>query len=80
MGQILIRNLDDVTIERLKRRARENRTSAEEEARRVLSADLRLDADVWAAEARALRDRTGPLPGPTSTELLRADRGRDDLA
>ncbi len=79
MGQMLIRNLDDHVIAGLKRRAEQNRTSAEEEARRALTASAGFDADAWRAETKALRDAIGPLPGPTSTELLRADRDRDNL-
>ncbi|MBE7218086.1 MAG: hypothetical protein INR64_06420 [Caulobacteraceae bacterium] len=80
MGQMLIRNLDDQVIANLKRRAVENRTSAEEEARRALIASAGFDADAWRAETRRFVDSIGPLPpGPTSTELLRADRDRDNL-
>ena len=78
MGQMLIRNLDDSVIAGLKRRAIENRTSAEEEARRVLATNVGFDVEVWLAKAKALRDRVGPLPGPDSTELLRQDRDRDN--
>ena len=78
MGQMLIRNLDDGAVERLRQRARDNRTSVEEEARRLLSADRR-NAETLDAEAKALRDRTGPLPGPSGAELIRTDRDRDDL-
>ena len=78
MGQMLIRNLDDSVLAGLKRRAAQNRTSAEEEARRVLSSDLGFDAEAWKARVKALRDEIGPLPGPDSTELLRADRDRDN--
>ena len=79
MGQMLIRNLDDATIERFKRRARDNQTSAEEEVRRVLNAAANLDPDMLQAQAKALRDRTGPLPGPSSLELLHAGREDDSL-
>ena len=77
MGQMMIRNLDDRVVEALKRRAAENRTSAEEEARRALAASIGFDPEAWRRQARALAERVGPLPGPTSTELLRADRNRD---
>ncbi len=79
MGQMLIRNLSDTIIEDLKRRAAENRTSAEEEARRALAARTDFNADAWIAEARRLREATGPLPGPSTLEMLRADRDRDNL-
>ncbi len=78
MGQMLIRNLDDSVIAGLKRRAAENRTSAEEEARQVLAKDVGFDVEAWLARAKALRDEIGPLPGFNSTELLRRDRDRDN--
>jgi plasmid stability protein len=82
MGQMLIRNLDDAVIATLKRRALENRTSAEEEARRVLSAGAapRFDAEAWRRDAEALAQRIGPLPGPTSLEILRSERYGDEEA
>ena len=83
MGQMLIRNLDDAVIATLKRRAAENRTSAEEEARRVLSAGAgaTFDAAAWRRDAEALAQRIGPLRGPTSLEILRSERyGGDDDA
>jgi plasmid stability protein len=78
MGQILIRNLDDAVIDRLKARARRNRTSAEEEARRALAAETGAGGDDWRERARALAARIGPLAGPDSTDLLRIDRDRDE--
>ena len=77
MGQMLIRNLDDALIDRLKARARDNHSSAEEEARRVLAASLGLEREALQAEAKALRARTGRIPGPSSLELLHAGRERD---
>ena len=80
MGQMLIRNLDDQVIAGLKRRAEQNRTSAEEEARRALTASAGFDADAWREETRKFREAIGPLPpGPSSLDLLRADRDRDNL-
>lgn len=82
MGQILIRKLDDAVIGKLKARARANGTSAEEEARRSLTADVGAPADVAAVLARLERAREmlGPQTGPTSTEMLRWDRDRDERA
>lgn len=77
MGQILIRNLDDAVIRRLKQRAARHRTSAEEEARRVLTAGAGIDRDILIARLNAVAKANGPQTGPTSTELLRADRDRD---
>ncbi len=79
MAQMVIRNLDDGVMEALRRRAAQNRTSAEEEARRALAASVGFDPEAWRAEARALAKEIGPLPGPDSTVLLRMDRyGEED--
>ena len=78
MGRILIRNLDDAVIAGLKRRAVENRTSAEEEARRALAASVGDGLQAWLARLEAARALNGPQSGPTSTEMLRADRNRDN--
>jgi antitoxin FitA len=81
MGQMLIRKLDDAIIAKLKARARENRTSAEEEARRALAGDVgRGDVEAVLARLHAVRSKIGRLPGPTSTEMLRWDRDRDERA
>lgn len=80
MGEMLIRNLDDSVIARLKRRAEQNRTSAEEEGRRALADSVRMDAAAWRAGVETFASGLGPQPGPTSTELLRADRDRDNSA
>jgi antitoxin FitA len=80
MGQMLIRNLDDGVIARLKARAALHQTSAEEEARRALSASVGGDREAILAKARAIREANGPQVGPSSLELLREDRARDDEA
>jgi len=45
MAQILVRNLDEGTKERLRRRARKNRRSMEAEAREILGNALREKAE-----------------------------------
>ena len=77
MGQILIRNLDDAVIAGLKRRAEQNGASAEEEARRGLAASVGFDAEAWRRQTEALADRVGTWAGPSSTDLLRAERCGD---
>lgn len=77
MGQMLIRNLDDDIIADLKAKARERRTSAEEQARQALRAYTRPDIEAWLARADAVRKMNGPQRGPDSVELIR--RGRDEL-
>ena len=78
MSELLIRDLDPAVISGLNQRAAENHTSPEEEARRVLADNVKVDREAWRARARVLADKIGPLPGPTSTEILRAMRYGDD--
>lgn len=80
MAQMLIRNLDPRLVSELKRRASQNRTSAEEEARRALAHSLGSDRTMWLTELDAIRAQSRP-PGPgeeTSLDWLRADRARDE--
>lgn len=76
MAQILVRDLDDETIQQLKDRARQHGRSLEAEARQILSRA----AGLGFAEARKLvRQWHKKLAGralPDSTELLREDRRR----
>jgi plasmid stability protein len=78
MGQIVIRNLDDAVLAALKSRAGRNGTSMEEEARRALAQNVGVGTQAWMARLDALRTQVGSLPGPSSLDLLRADRARDD--
>jgi plasmid stability protein len=87
MGAITIRKLDDAVIVRLKRRARANGRSMEEEARRVLEAaaaeaepqPARRSDDPDVEELKALeRERPGLLdengrfrPGPELVDYMR---------
>ena len=78
MGQIVIRNLDDAVVAALKARAKRNGASMEEEARRALAESLGVGVDAWLKRMDAIRERMGPPTGPSSLELLREDRARDD--
>jgi plasmid stability protein len=78
MGQIVVRNLDDAVIEALRRLAAANGTSTEEQARRALARAVGLDRAAAIERLAEIRRRIGRLPGPTSLELLRQDRGRDE--
>jgi antitoxin FitA len=77
MGQILVRNLDDAVIRRLKQRAVREKLSLEEAVRRILSdaepakpskAELLAEMDHIAAMSKAI---TEP---PYSEDLIREDR------
>lgn len=84
MAQLTVRNLDDDTVAALKARAAENGRSAEAEHRQILRGALRKGTapkdDFFAAAAR-LRARLGPVTagGPSTTEILQADRTRSDV-
>lgn len=80
MAQILIRNLDDAVIARLRQRAAEAGTSLEEEARRALSAAAGLTREAALARLDAVRANIGRIEGPSSLEDLRRDRARDETA
>ena len=76
MGQLLVRDLDDEVIARLKRRAAANGRSTEAEHRAILEAAVSSSNKDIAAAARQLR-QTVLDGGPDSVEILhdiRAER------
>ncbi|MFZ5914886.1 MAG: FitA-like ribbon-helix-helix domain-containing protein [Pseudomonadota bacterium] len=77
MAQILIRNIDDAVIAKLRQRAAEAGTSLEEEARRALANSAGLTRKAALARLDAVRERIGRPRGPSSLEDLRRDRARD---
>jgi antitoxin FitA len=78
MGQLLVRNLDDDVIERLKAKAVERGTSLEQLARDTLTeAARRQERLAWVAEMDALRAQTTYDPAWNSTEEIR--KARDEL-
>ncbi|HTQ14359.1 MAG TPA: hypothetical protein VMH86_10825 [Rhizomicrobium sp.] len=77
MGQIIVRNLDDAVIQRLKRRAAREKLSVEETVRRIL-ADAE-PAQPSKAELLAEIDRIAHMGKPIteppySEDLIREDR------
>jgi plasmid stability protein len=76
MAQIIVRNLDDVVVERLKTRARDNDRSLEAEVRHILEQSAKMDM----AQARLIvMERRKKLQGrkfADSVELIREDRDR----
>lgn len=77
VSQILVRNLDDAKVERLKSRARAHGRSLQAEAKDILEqSSARIDI----AEARKLVDcirrSFGGRKFDDSTELVREDRNR----
>lgn len=77
MGQILVRNLDDHVIERLKRRAAQQNRSLEQAVREILAEAAKPSRREIVEEARRIRERIGQVSGD-STELIRADRDNDE--
>ncbi len=82
MGQILVRQLDEVTIERLKARARERKTSVEALAREA----IRQAAETTVEEKLAIVERmrawgeraiNRDVPQTPTLDLIREDRDYD---
>jgi len=77
MGQVLISDLEEDVLERLRARAQGNHRSLESELREIL---LMASKQVSAAEARRLalemRTRLAGREYGDSTELIREDRDR----
>jgi plasmid stability protein len=82
MAQILVRQLDDSAIERLRVRARERKTSVEALAREAIHKAADLGVEEKMALARDMQEwgRGARLPGTTRTaglDLIREDRDHD---
>ncbi|HLY04189.1 MAG TPA: hypothetical protein VKR31_00425 [Rhizomicrobium sp.] len=75
MGQVLIRNVDDRVLERLKKQAATQGISLEESLRRALSQLARPSREEVVAEQDRIR-AMGPriTKRPFSEELIREDR------
>ena len=80
MGQLLVRNVDDDLIRRLKERAAAKGLSAEAEHRIILEQALRPGSESFAERAARWRRRTAGRETTDSAELIRADRDRDHRA
>lgn len=81
MGQILVRQLDDATIARLKIRARERKTSVEALAREAISKAAELTVEEKLALVRRMQawGERAKVPGVEQTpgwKLIREDRDR----
>jgi antitoxin FitA len=77
MAQILVRDLDQETVDRLKERARLNRRSLEAEVRAILETAARRRLSV--EEFFKIADEIARASGPQSTDsvdLIREDRER----
>jgi plasmid stability protein len=82
MGQILVRNIDDGALERLRRQAKRNKRSLEAEVRNVLetSAQRDFDYDEFIREADAITAGSARFNQTDSAVLRRIGRrGEEDL-
>ena len=81
MGQMLVRNLDDAVIEKLKRKALEQGTSLEQLARDALTAaaTATFDRAAWVARADAMRAQAPGGDGIAMVDLIRELRDNDRL-
>ena len=74
MGQILVRNLDDRVVGRLKKRAGKAGRSLQAEVKLILEQESRIDpADAWAL-AEKIRASFGKRRFPDSAKTIRAMR------
>jgi antitoxin FitA len=76
MAQIVIRNIDDAAMQRLRSRAARKGVSLERELRTILTEAARADRSGFAERAVALRRKLAGRRHSDSTVLIRQDRGR----
>jgi plasmid stability protein len=76
MGQVLIRNVDDVVLQSLRERAAEHGRSLEAELRHVLAEAARNPRARVAQELAEIRAMTPPGPRILAEDLVR--EGRDE--
>lgn len=73
MGQIVVRNLDDAVLVRLKQKAAERKVSLERLVREVLTATAKPSRSEVTEMLDAFRARVGPVPRD-STAVIREMR------
>jgi plasmid stability protein len=76
MAQVVIRNLDDEAMRRLKARAARKGVSVEHELRTILTDAVRADRAGFGGRAAAFRRRLSGRRHSDSTRLIRKDRDR----
>ncbi len=76
MAQVLIRDLDDDVVERLRNQARDNGRSLESELRIALTELSKQDKAEWVRGILEMRARLAGRKFSDSTELIREDRER----
>lgn len=76
MAQVVIRNIDDAAMRRLKSRAARKGVSLESELRTILTAAARADRSEFAERAAAFRKKLAGRRHSDSTAMIRKDRAR----
>ncbi len=76
MAQVVIRNIDDDAIRRLKSRAARKGISLERELRTILTEAARVDRADFVERAAAFRRKLAGRRHSDSTTLIRKDRDR----
>lgn len=76
MAQVLIRNIDDDAIRRLRSRAARKGVSLEQELRTILTEAARTDRTEFGKRAAAFRRKLAGRRHSDSTFLIRRDRDR----
>jgi plasmid stability protein len=76
MAQVIVRNLDDRVVERLKQVAKRRGHSLEQELRNILSAAAKPSRAEMIAEIDRIRAMTPRKLQSDSTDLIRQDRDR----
>jgi plasmid stability protein len=76
MPQVLVRNIDPGTLDRLKERARRHGRSLQAELRLILVRAAESDPDRFWNAAQRVRESVVPGGYTDSTELVREDRER----
>ena len=76
MAQVIVRNLPDDVVARLKARAASRRRSLEQELRDILSEAARPSREEIVADFDRIRAMTPKVPQTDSAELIREERDR----
>ncbi len=76
MAQVVIRNIDDAAIRRLKSRAARKGISLERELRTILAEAARVDRTDFVERADAFKRKLAGRRHSDSTTLIRKDRDR----
>ena len=76
MAQILVRNLDEAVVERLKVRAMQHNRSLQNEIKTILERAAQVDAKTARELALSIRKQVAGRAFTDSVELIREDRDR----